>query len=135
SSADAFQGLKFEKIRIGRYLIDALYRSPYPTTFEGLNTLYVCEFCLHYLSSSYVYKRHFAKCPLQFPLGNEIYRSTKGDLSVFEVDGNRAKSYCQNLCLLSKLFLNHKTLYFDVEPFLFYVLTKNDDVGMHIVGY
>ncbi|KAH9361677.1 hypothetical protein HPB48_005170 [Haemaphysalis longicornis] len=30
--------------------------------------------------------------------------------------------YCQNLCLLAKLFLDHKTLYFDVEPFIFYVL-------------
>jgi hypothetical protein len=45
-------------------------------------------------------------------------------LSVFEVDGNTNKIYCQNLCLLVKLFLDHKTLYYDVEPFLFYVLTR-----------
>ncbi len=31
--------------------------------------------------------------------------------------------YGQNLCLLAKLFLDHKTLHYDVEPFLFYVLT------------
>jgi hypothetical protein len=43
-----------------------------------------------------------------------------------KVDGNVSKLYCQNLCLLAKLFLDHKTLYYDVEPFLFYVLTKND---------
>ena len=43
--------------------------------------------------------------------------------------------YCQNLCLLAKLFLDHKTLYFDVEPFLFYVMTENDHSGCHIVGY
>ena len=43
--------------------------------------------------------------------------------------------YCQNLCLLAKLFLDHKTLYFDVEPFLFYVMTENDNSGCHIVGY
>jgi Histone acetyltransferase (MYST family) len=42
------------------------------------------------------------------------------------VDGNVNKIYCQNLCLLAKLFLDHKTLYYDVEPFLFYVLTRND---------
>ena len=46
------------------------------------------------------------------------------NLSVFEVDGNTNKIYCQNLCLLVKLFLDHKTLYYDVEPFLFYVLTR-----------
>lgn len=43
-----------------------------------------------------------------------------------QVDGNANKIYCQTLCLLAKLFLDHKTLYYDVEPFLFYVLTKND---------
>ena len=43
--------------------------------------------------------------------------------------------YCQNLCLLAKLFLDHKTLYFDVEPFLFYVLTECDSKGCHLVGY
>lgn len=46
-----------------------------------------------------------------------------------------SKIYCQNLCLLAKLFLDHKTLYYDVEPFLFYVLTKNDEKGCHLVGY
>ena len=69
------------------------------------------------------------------PPGNEIYRTANGLLSVFEVDGNTNKIYCQNLCLLAKLFLDHKTLYYDVEPFLFYVLTQNDEHGCHLVGY
>ena len=43
--------------------------------------------------------------------------------------------YCQNLCLLAKLFLDHKTLYFDVEPFIFYILTEVNRHGAHIVGY
>lgn len=43
--------------------------------------------------------------------------------------------YCQNLCLLAKLFLDHKTLYFDVEPFIFYILTEVNKHGAHIVGY
>lgn len=73
------------------------------------------------------------KCDLLRPPANEIYR--KDDLSVFEVDGNASKIYCQNLCLLAKLFLDHKTLYYDVEPFLFYVLTLNDEYGSHLVGY
>ena len=54
---------------------------------------------------------------------------------MFEVDGRDHKIYCQNLCLLAKLFLDHKTLYFDVEPFWFYVLTEVDRQGCHIVGY
>ena len=45
------------------------------------------------------------------------------------------QTYCQNLCLLAKLFLDHKTLYYDVEPFMFYILTEYDRKGCHIVGY
>lgn len=82
---------------------------------------------------------------------------------VTQVDGKDNTIYCQNLCLLAKLFLDHKTLYYgaagahaagggscgaashgqhwlpalstDVEPFLFYVLTEVDERGAHIVGY
>ena len=36
---------------------------------------------------------------------------------------------------MAKLFLDHKTLYFDVEPFLFYILCEVDKQGAHIVGY
>lgn len=55
---------------------------------------------------------------------------------MWEVDGADHKLYCQNLCLVSKLFLDHKTLYFDVEPFWFYVMCETDSTGTHrIVGY
>ena len=43
--------------------------------------------------------------------------------------------YCQNLCLIAKMFLDHKTLYYDVEPFLFYVMTEVDELGARFVGY
>ena len=36
---------------------------------------------------------------------------------------------------MAKLFLENKTLYFDVEPFLFYVLTQWDSQGAHTLGY
>lgn len=59
----------------------------------------------------------------------------KDKIGVWEVDGKRYKQYCQNLCLLAKFFLDHKTLYYDVEPFLFYVMTIGDSEGCHTVGY
>jgi histone acetyltransferase SAS3 len=73
------------------------------------------------------------KCPAKHPPGDEIYRD--GKHSFFEVDGRKNPVYCQNLCLLAKLFLGSKTLYYDVEPFLFYVMTENDEFGCHFVGY
>ena len=65
-----------------------------------------------------------SQCNCRQPPGKEIYR--KGTLSIWEADGKVDKLYCQNLCLLAKLFLDHKTLYFDVEPFLFYILCEVD---------
>ena len=73
------------------------------------------------------------RCELVHPPGDEIYRS--GNISVFEVDGQRARNFCQNLCLLAKLFLDHKTLYYDVDPFLFYIMCEWDELGCHPVAY
>ena len=56
-------------------------------------------------------------------------------ISVFEIKGGEHKLYCQNLCLLAKLFLDHKSIYFDVSPFKFYALTENDKNGKHLVAY
>jgi len=69
------------------------------------------------------------------PPGELVYLDRKRRLSIFEVDGQSHKLYCQNLCLLGKLFLDHKTLYFDVSPFLFYVLAEEDATGVHLMGY
>ncbi|XP_022823314.1 histone acetyltransferase KAT6B-like isoform X1 [Spodoptera litura] len=120
-------------IEFGQWEIDTWYSSPFPQEYARLPKLFLCEFCLKYAKSRAVLFRHLDKCLWRHPPATEIYRC--GDISVFEVDGNANKIYCQNLCLLAKLFLDHKTLYYDVEPFLFYVLTKNDSKGCHLVGY
>ncbi|XP_014276946.1 histone acetyltransferase KAT6B isoform X2 [Halyomorpha halys] len=120
-------------IEFGKYDIQTWYSSPFPQEYARLGKLFLCEFCLKYTKSKSVLDRHLDKCTWRWPPGTEIYRHN--DISVFEVDGNNSKFYCQNLCLLAKLFLDHKTLYYDVEPFLFYVLTQNDDKGFHLVGY
>ncbi|PHT31124.1 Histone acetyltransferase of the MYST family 1 [Capsicum baccatum] len=78
-------------------------------------------------------QRNMRKCDLKHPPGEENYRS--GTLSVFEVDGKKNKVYGQNICYWAKLFLDHKTLYYDVNLFFFYVLCECDDRGCHMVGY
>uniref|UniRef100_A0A8C2TUI1 Histone acetyltransferase n=1 Tax=Coturnix japonica TaxID=93934 RepID=A0A8C2TUI1_COTJA len=120
-------------IEFGKYEIQTWYSSPYPQEYSRLPKLYLCEFCLKYMKSRTILQQHMKKCGWFHPPANEIYR--KNNISVFEVDGNVSTIYCQNLCLLAKLFLDHKTLYYDVEPFLFYVLTQNDVKGCHLVGY
>uniref|UniRef100_A0A9J7YCM6 histone acetyltransferase n=1 Tax=Cyprinus carpio carpio TaxID=630221 RepID=A0A9J7YCM6_CYPCA len=127
------QGQSPPLIEFGQYEIQTWYSSPYPPEYSRLPKLYLCEFCLKYVKSQDILQRHSKKCGWFHPPANEIYR--KDNLSVFEVDGNISKIFCQNLCLLAKLFLDHKTLYYDVEPFLFYVLTQNDEKGCHLIGY
>ncbi|KAL7746506.1 Histone acetyltransferase [Sorochytrium milnesiophthora] len=90
-------------LRIGDYEINTWYMAPYPEEYCQHATLYLCQYCLKYMNSSFLALRH--------------------------------KIYCQNLCLLAKIFLDHKTLYYDVEPFLFYVMTENDEQGCQFVGY
>jgi histone acetyltransferase MYST2 len=134
---NALRGLPETKqtkyIEMGRHEMEVWYQSPYPEEYTSQPKIYICEFCLKYMRSSCQLRRHAAKCVWNHPPGDEIYR--KEPLSVFEICGKRYKQYCQSLCLLAKFFLDHKTLYFDVEPFLFYVMTTADSSGCHIVGY
>ncbi|KAL8176560.1 UNVERIFIED_CONTAM: K(lysine) acetyltransferase [Gekko kuhli] len=122
-----------DKIHIGNYEIDAWYFSPFPEDYGKQPKLWICEYCLKYMKFEKTYRYHLGQCQWRQPPGKEIYR--KNNISVYEVDGKDHKIYCQNLCLLAKLFLDHKTLYFDVEPFVFYILTEVDRQGAHIVGY
>lgn len=121
-------------IVLGCYEIETWYYSPYPEEYAGEDKLHICEFCLKYMKKQRTLVNHLQKCHMRSPPGLQIYR--ENDISMFEIDGKEHKLYCQNLCLLSKLFLDHKTLYYDVDPFLFYVLCEVDDQGHHhIVGY
>eukprot|EP00873_Tetraselmis_striata_P035272 jgi/Tetstr1/455536/TSEL_042358.t1 len=137
-------------VEMGKYEMDAWYYSPFPEAYSNQDKLYMCEFCLKYMKKKKTLLRHRAKCAWTHPPGDEIYRSPppppdnpsyvggpvfNPPVSMFEVDGKQNKIYCQNLCLLSKLFLDHKTLYYDVDPFLFYILTEHDAAGHHVVGY
>ena len=122
-----------DKIVFGKYEIDVWYYSPYPDEYRKLNRLFICQYCLKYMRYERSFREHALLCGQRQPPGQEIYR--KGPISVFEADGLQHKLYCQCLCLLAKLFLDHKTLFFDVEPFLFYLMTEVDREGCHLVGY
>ncbi|KAG9299183.1 hypothetical protein G9A89_013831 [Geosiphon pyriformis] len=124
---------KIRIIKFGGWDINTWFAAPYPEEYSIHPVLHICEFCLKYMKSQFVADKHKQKCPMRHPPGDEIYRD--GKISIFEVDGRKNKIYCQNLCLLAKMFLDHKTLYYDVEPFLFYVMTESTETGCHFVGY
>lgn len=121
------------RVQMGKFELDPWYFSPYPVEFTEEPMMYICEFCLSYFGDQRPFTRHRQKCTMLHPPGNEIYRDDY--VSFFEIDGRRQRTWCRNLCLLSKLFLDHKTLYYDVDPFLFYCMTTRDEHGCHLVGY
>ena len=140
-----------QTIEMGRCEVDAWYFSPFPEVFGEQRSLYVCEYTLKYMKSRAAFDAHLKSNRVRKPPGKEIYRmpapplaknvlesglEQPKELSVWELDGSECKVYCQCLCLLAKLFLDHKTLYYDVDPFLFYVLCEVDAAGGHkMAGY
>ncbi|XXQ38132.1 Histone acetyltransferase [Plasmodiophora brassicae] len=122
-----------QSIQFGQYDVQTWYYSPFPEEYGTASHLYICEYCLKYMKLASSLLSH--TCRLRHPPGTEIYRDGTAGLAVYEVDGWHQKLYCQNLCLLSKLFLDHKTVFFDVSPFLFYVLVEVDADGTHLAGY
>ncbi|KAJ3049531.1 Histone acetyltransferase [Rhizophlyctis rosea] len=133
SVAEIARVKNIKKIIMGQHEVETWYFSPYPEEYCAYPSLYICEFCLEYMPTQRAFERHRQKCTLRHPPGNEIYRND--NLSFYEIDGRKQRRYCRNLCLLSKLFLDHKTLYFDVDPFLFYLMCSSDDAGHHLLGY
>ena len=122
-----------EEIVMGNYRCYTWYFSPFPEEYHNVKTLFFCEFCLNFYVKKEELERHLlTNCQLRHPPGNEIYRDDK--ISMFEVDGKAETIYCENLSYLAKLFLDHKNLEWELDIFLFYILTEYDKYGYHFVG-
>ncbi|OHT08220.1 putative MYST-like histone acetyltransferase 1 [Tritrichomonas foetus] len=122
-----------ECITLGAHKMRTWYYSPYPHQFHNTPHLYICEYCFEYFQCKEDLARHQSKNKRFEPYGREIYRD--GKINIYEMKGNCQKVPCQCLCLLGKLFLDHKTLYYDVEKFSFYLLCECDDDGCHLAAY
>lgn len=48
-------------IVFGRYELDTWYHSPYPEEYARLGRLYMCEFCLKYMKSQTILRRHMVR--------------------------------------------------------------------------
>jgi hypothetical protein len=97
-----------DRMEMGRYEMETWYWSPLPPEFSGVRKLYVCEYDLAFFKRRDQMLRHLQKVRVQHPPGMEIYRHN--GISMFEVDGTKAQIYCENLCYIAKLFLDHKSL-------------------------
>lgn len=130
-----------EYIEFEDYSIRAWYPSPYPTEYISNRKIYVCDTCLKYYPSRDCLNAHRSKPHNKsIPPGSEIYRDTADEntqISVYEIDGTKNAMFCQCLCLLGRLFLEDKAVFYDVGHFIFYVLVKFELLTgqMSVVGF
>ncbi|PYH41903.1 putative histone acetyltransferase (MysT1) [Aspergillus saccharolyticus JOP 1030-1] len=125
---------------LGNLLFQTWYQSIYPEDLVSKDTdrLYVCRWCFRYSCDAHAYTKHTRLCPhRQSPPGVKVYE--QGGYSVWELDGEHHKLYAQNLSLFAKLFLDHKSVFFDVVSFLYYLLVYSDpndpDSNYHVLGF
>ncbi|KAF8588449.1 acyl-CoA N-acyltransferase [Ramaria rubella] len=100
---------------------------------SGYTTLWVCDRCFKYMREGVQWELHTKNCKWTHPPGRKVYE--RGAHVIWEVDGAEQKLYCQNLSLFGKLFIDIKTLFFDTENFMFYLLTDADSQRDHVLGF
>ena len=77
---------------------------------------------------------HFLVLWSSYFLGSLFYK--QNDLEIFRIDAKEHHHFAQNLCLYAKLFIDHKTIMYDLDTFEFYILIKNDTTtGHEILGF
>ncbi|KAK2792249.1 hypothetical protein FQN52_003726 [Onygenales sp. PD_12] len=128
-----------QQVVLGNILFKTWFHSLYPEELVGRDTdrLYVCQWCFRYSCDESPYLGHTRVCEHRTtPPGTQVY--SYGGYSIWEIDGEDYKLYAQNLSLFAKLFLDHKSVFFDVSSFLYYILTftsPHDPDDYHVLGY
>lgn len=86
----------------------------------------MCQWCFRYTKELLGFLGHLKVCPLHTtpPLGTRVY--TKDKYSLYEIDGEKHKLYAQNISLFAKLFLDTKSVFYDVTTFLYYLLVAHE---------
>ncbi|GHJ86421.1 hypothetical protein NliqN6_2823 [Naganishia liquefaciens] len=98
-----------------------------------LRSLWVCDKCFKFMPVESAYVSHIKECSVNFPPGRKVYE--KSNWGIWEIDGKVDKRYCQLLSLFGKLFIDHKSICFDVEGFYYYVLTDSHPKRDYVIGY
>ncbi|KHJ36156.1 putative histone acetyltransferase sas2 [Erysiphe necator] len=139
------EGRNIENVTLGDVRFQAWYSSWYPKEFLGkennvIKNLFVCPRCFAYSRGEekkeiWAWLKHCQNCKMKAIPGKKIYVhgewieriddtpiTNMETWSVWEVDGATETVFCQNLSLFAKLFLENKSVFFDVSGFKFFLL-------------
>ncbi|KZF21786.1 hypothetical protein L228DRAFT_261915 [Xylona heveae TC161] len=124
---------------LGDLLFRTWYPSFYPDDLVGrdLERLYVCRWCFKYSRELIPFLRHLKACDMKHTPPSDTLVYAKENYSLYMVDGQRHKLFTQNLSLFAKLFLDNKSVFYDVSGFLYYLLVQTDPVTAQrqVVGF
>lgn len=106
-----------------------------PTFTSGENDLwldeiYVCQHCFKYSSNRRLLQEHKLHCKLndKYPrIGRLVYKDDERSCLIVHVRGYQERLFCQNLSLFSKLFLDDKSVFYNVDSFDFFIVYGLDD--------
>ncbi|KAF2835598.1 hypothetical protein M501DRAFT_961629 [Patellaria atrata CBS 101060] len=124
-----------QEVVLGDLLIKPWYPSFYPEELVGAGTerLWVCKWCFRYSVDAGSFVGHVAACRRRVGSGETGRECAPGSLiyerggyGIWEVDGEEEKLYTQNISLFAKLFLDTKSVFYDVTTFLYYLLVYSD---------
>ncbi|RDW73735.1 histone acetyltransferase-2 [Coleophoma crateriformis] len=148
-----------EQVIFGNIAFKAWYPSYYPASvlMEGgksrgegdsievgkgivVPRLYVCNRCFAYGREVIEWWKHVRCCEREnLSRGRKIYTHGEGSAwTVWEVDGSVETLFCQNLSLFAKLFLDNKSVFFDVYSFNYFLLVHtppSNPAKPQIVGF
>ncbi|KAI5964724.1 SAS2 [Candida pseudojiufengensis] len=86
--------------------------------------LFVCEFCFKYSSNESQLIQHSSACKYNTDkpeVGKLVYYDKENRIIVREVQGFKDLLFCQSLSLFGKLFLDDKSVYYNLDHFNFYI--------------
>lgn len=120
---DEKYGRNVRSVVLGDILITPWYSSLYREERVGsgvVDRLFICPRCFKYTDQDTFHVAHMENCHGAEMPGTLIYE--KGDYAIYEVDGAKDWMFTTNISLFAKLFIDNKSVCFDVEGFLYYLL-------------
>lgn len=96
--------------------------------FSDKNVIYICDQCLLQHWDSVSFDNHRKDCSSGAP-GRYVYIDEEEGISILEIDGKNESVLCRRICTVGKAFIRRKTLYLDVDGYIFYVLFSGGKLG------
>ncbi|KAL7674411.1 hypothetical protein ACOME3_000690 [Neoechinorhynchus agilis] len=117
-----------DKVNYYIYQITTWYFSPYPFICQKYQLLNICHRCFTYYRQRFCYNDHLQK-GCRGPLGKVIYDHPNFEVRRVAGAYQLERFSCESLLLFGKLFLDSKTIFFDIDNYVFYVIYEKSKEG------